>query len=133
MKPYNCLETPGIKYPVKLFHISDNGHFIHSTAKTYSLAKVNLSLDKPWLLGGVDVYLHLFSIWAPDGMSGQIHALAVLALIKVPSLQFTMRLCGCQSRSGHLEGEPSPLSLPGVEPRSLGPASLSLVSTSTTL
>ena len=84
MKPLNCLETYETKYPSRLFHISDKGHFIHSTAKTYKLAKVNLSLDKPWSLGGVEVYLHLFSIWAPDGMSGQIHALAVLALIKVP-------------------------------------------------
>ena len=47
-------------------------------------AKVNLSLDKSWSLGGVEVYLHLFSVWIPDGMSGQIHAVAVLAPIKVP-------------------------------------------------
>jgi len=119
---------------VKLFRISDNGHFIYSTAKTYKLTKVNLSLDKPWSLGGVEVYLHLFSICSPDGMSGQIYALAVLALIKIdPRLQFNMRLCGCQSRSGHFDGEPIPLSLSGVEPLSLGRASLSLVSTPTAL
>jgi hypothetical protein len=64
---------------------------------------------------------HSFSTSAQDGASGQRHAPAALyPQGKDPRNPLYRRLGGLRSRSGHRGYRKNPLSLPGIEPRSLG-------------